>query len=86
MPPYEKFPAERVYKLAVKALNDQFSVWFRGTECTECQAFSSVVRIGSSRSLTRKRVLPPPLFNPGGDTLVYGRAGGGSQFGGGEGG
>jgi hypothetical protein len=31
------------------------------TEYTECQAFYPVVRIGSPRPLTRKRVLPHPL-------------------------
>jgi hypothetical protein len=40
----------------------------RTTEYTECQAFSAVVRIGSPRPLTRKRVLPPSLVPRGGHT------------------
>ncbi len=51
-------------------------------QSTECQAFFSVVRIGSPRSLTRKRVFPPPSFScGGGDTLACKRWGGGNQFG-----
>jgi hypothetical protein len=47
----------------------------------ECQAFSPVVRIGSSRPLTHKRVMPPPLRFRGGDTLACGREGEGTQLG-----
>ncbi len=48
-------------------------------EYTECQA-SPVVRIGSPRPLTRKRVLHPPPLVPGGDTLAKRESGRGSQF------
>ncbi len=40
-----------------------YSKYILFTEYTECQAFSPVVRIGSSCPLTRKRVLPPPWFH-----------------------
>ncbi len=49
----------------------------RTTEYAECQAFSAVVRIGSPRPLTRKRVLPPSWFQKG-DTLTCGRGSWGS--------
>jgi hypothetical protein len=40
------------------------------THYTECQALSLVVRIGSPRPLTRKRVLPAPRFEGGTNSLV----------------
>ncbi len=51
------------------------------TEYTERQAFSPVVRIGSSRPITRKRVFVS-LFGTkgGGDTLADGIGGGWSPF------
>ncbi len=48
-----------------------------GTEYTECQAFCTVVRIGSPQPLNRKRLLPPPLRVHGGDTPACGKGGGG---------
>ncbi len=41
----------------------------QSTQTRECQAVSPVVQIGFSHSLTRKRMLLPPLV-PGGDTTA----------------
>ncbi len=60
------------YSYILKGIFRTFLAWFGEankrfirvvpyTEWTECKAFSPVVRIGSSRPLTRKRVLPPPF-------------------------
>ncbi len=54
---------------------------------TKCQAFSPVVRIGSSRPPSPEGEFPPPPpfgFFWGGDTLACRRRGGGSQFGQGD--
>ncbi len=51
------------------------------TEYTECQAFSPLVRIGTLRPLTRKRVFPPPPLIPRGTQSLAGEGAGGSQFG-----
>ncbi len=48
-------------------------------EYTECQAFCPVVRIGSPRPLTRKRVLRPPLWFRGGHTRQAGEWAGGAN-------
>jgi hypothetical protein len=72
----------RLKSLRITASSCQNSgIWMR-SEYTECQVLSSAVRIGSPLPLTRKRVLPPPLWfacgegargansNEGKDTLV----------------
>jgi hypothetical protein len=52
---------------------------YRTTEYTECQAFFTVVRIGSPEPLTSKGVLrSPPFGSKGGDTLACGGGGGGT--------
>ncbi len=50
------------------------------TEYTECQAFSSVVRIVSLRPLTRKRVLPPFGSRGGHTHWVRGGGSGGEAW------
>ncbi len=55
-------------------------VLVESTEFTVCQAFAPVVRIGSPRPVTCKRVVVPPL-DPRGGTHSLREKGRGSQFG-----
>jgi hypothetical protein len=52
----------------------------RTTEFTECQAFSTVVRIGSARPPPRQRMLaPPPIWFQGGTHSLAGEEVGGAN-------
>jgi hypothetical protein len=64
------------YKASMSEANGGSFIYLSYIRSTECQAFSPVVRIGSSRPLSRKRVLPRLWFQEGWGSRLQEGAGG----------
>jgi hypothetical protein len=74
------YSPQRVGKGGIYGQGSSFPC-FVTTECTECQAYSSVVRIGSPRPLTRRRVYPHWFRGGGGGTHSLAGEGAGTKTG-----